>query len=100
MGPYHLCAGINFDRHECKVGVYFRDMEAWDIFYNSYRDNIEGQIGNRLVWTRHKTKGTAILIRPLAHNESDGWEKVFQQMISDLILMKDVFRSIPFSPCN
>lgn len=100
VGPYHLCTGISFSKHECKVGVYFRDVDVWDVFYNRHRENIEKQIGNRLIWARHKTKGSATLIRQLVFNETDSWEIVFQQMISDLILMKDVFRSIPYISCN
>ena len=100
VGPYHLCTGISFSKHECKVGVYFRDVDVWDVFYNRHREDIEKQIGNRLIWARHKTKGSATLIRQLVFNETDSWEIVFQQMISDLILMKDVFRSIPYISCN
>lgn len=100
VGPYHLCTGISFSKHECKVGVYFRDVDVWDVFYNRHREGIEKQIGNRLIWARHKTKGSATLIRQLVFNETDSWEIVFQQMISDLILMKDVFRSIPYISCN
>ena len=94
MGPYHLCAGINFNRHECKVAVYFRDVNVWDIFYNHHREDIEGKIGNRLIWSRHRTKGSAIIVRQKDFDETTGWEVVFQQMISDLIMMKDVFLSI------
>ena len=100
VGPYHLCTGISFSKHECKVGVYFRDVDVWDVFYNRHREDIEKQIGNRLIWARHKTKGSATLIRQLVFNETDSWEMVFQQMISDLILMKDVFHSIPYISCN
>ena len=100
VGPYHLCTGISFSKHECKVGVYFRDVDVWDVFYNRHREDIEKQIGNRLIWARHKTKGSATLIRQLVFNETDSWEIVFQQMISDLILMKDVFRYIPYISCN
>ena len=100
VGPYHLCTGISFSKHECKVGVYFRDVDVWDVFYNRHREDIEKQIGNRLIWARHKTKGSATLIRQLVFNETDSWEMVFQQMISDLLLMKDVFRSIPYISCN
>lgn len=94
VGPYHLCTGISFSKHECKVGVYFRDVDVWDVFYNRHKEDIESQIGNRLIWTRHKTKGSATLIRQLVFNETDSWEMVFQQMISDLLLMKRVFCSI------
>lgn len=100
VGPYHLNTGISFSRHECKVGVYFRDVDVWDVFYNRHKEDIESQIGNRLLWSRHKTKGSATLIRQFVLNESDSWEMVFQQMISDLLLMKDVFRSIPYISCN
>lgn len=100
VGPYHLCTGISFSKHECKVGVYFRDVDVWDVFYNRHREDIESQIGNRLIWAKHKTKGAATLIRQFVLNESDSWEMVFQQMISDLLLMKDVFRSIPYISCN
>ena len=100
VGPYHLCTGISFSKHECKVGVYFRDVDVWDVFYNRHREDIEKQIGNRLIWARHKTKGSATLIRQLVFNETDSWEIVFQQMISYLILMNDVFRSIPYISCN
>ncbi len=95
VGSYHLFAGISFSRHEYKVGVYFRDVDVWDDYYNRHREDIESQIGNRLIWARHKTKGSATLIRQLLFNEPDSWEIVFQQLISDLLLMKRVFRSIP-----
>jgi hypothetical protein len=31
------------------VGVYFRDVDVWDVFYNRHREDIEKQIGNRLI---------------------------------------------------
>ena len=100
VGPYHMFAGVSFGKHEYKVGVYFRDVDVWDDFYNRHREDIESQIGNRLVWARHKTKGSATLIRQLLFNEPDSWEIVFQQLISDLLLMKRVFRSIPVHSTN
>ena len=91
MGPYHLCCGINFKRHECKVEAFFRDVVAWDIYFDRYRERIETQIGEHLIWKKLQANGTASLVRVLDFNESQGWDKVFKQSISDLLLFKQVF---------
>ena len=91
VGPYHLFAGINFNRQECKVGAYFRDVNAWDIYYDYYSDKIDGIIGEQLEWKRHQTKGSASLVRYVKFDKSRNWENAFEQLISDLLLMKRVF---------
>ena len=93
MGPYHLCAGINFNKQEISVAAYFRDVDTWDIYYNRYKERIESQIGRQLNWKRLNTKGDAALVRHLIINGSKGWNDVFLQIISDLLLIKRVFGS-------
>ncbi len=93
MGPYHLCASIRFSKHECSVGAYFRDVDTWDIYYNRYREKIESQVGGKLNWKRLNTKGAADLVRHMKFDENGGWNIVFDQIISDLLLIKRVFGS-------
>lgn len=90
-GPYHLCFGINFKRQECNVEAYFRDLDAWDIYFNNYKESIESQIGHSLVWKKLGTKGAASLIRKMDFDESKGWDNVYKQAIVDLLLLKRVF---------
>lgn len=91
VGPYHLCFGIYFKRKECKVEAYFRDLKAYDIYFNDYKDSIESQIGHTLEWKKLETKAAGSLIRKMDFDESSGWEAVFEQAIKDLILLKQVF---------
>ena len=91
QGSYHLNVGINFDKHECKIGAYFRDLNAWDIYFNNYRDTIDSKIGEQLTWEKNQTKGSATLIRHLEFDRKNNWDIVFEQLISDLLLMKRVF---------
>lgn len=88
---FHLNSFIDFRKKECKVGVYFRDVDIWKN-YNNARDIIEHGIGNKLVWTEHKTKGSAYLITQIsAFDERSGWSKAFEIIISNLLLLKKVF---------
>ncbi len=91
VGPYALNAGINFNRQECRVSAYFRDVDAWDTYYDYYSDKIDGIIGEQLEWKRHQTKGSAALVRHVKFDKSRNWENAFEQLISDLLLMKRVF---------
>ena len=91
MGPYHLCVCINFNKHECKTEAYFRDVDAWDIYHESYSDQIEGLIGGPLEWKRLQTKGSAALVRRVKFDKSRNWENAFKCLISDLLLLKQVF---------
>ena len=93
MGPYHLCAGINFNKQEISVAAYFRDVDTWDIYYNRYKERLESQVGGQLNWKRLNTKGEAALVRHLNLSDPRGRNDVFQQIISDLLLIKRVFGS-------
>lgn len=93
MGPYHLCVSINFKNRECSVEAYFRDVDTWEIYNGRYKDSIENEIGQRLIWKKRTTKAAAILVRQLDFDESRGWRDVFEQSISDLLLLKHVFAS-------
>ena len=88
MGPYHLCAGINFNKQEISVAAYFRDVDTWDIYYNRYKERLESQVGGQLNWKRLNTKGEAALVRHLNLSDPRGRNDVFQQIISDLLLIK------------
>ena len=68
MGPYHLCAGINFNKQEISVAAYFRDVDTWDIYYNRYKERIKSQMGRQLNWKRLNTKGDAALVRHMNIN--------------------------------
>lgn len=92
-GAYHLCAGLNFKKQELSVAAYFRDVNAWDIYNSRYKEKIEAQIGKRLSWNRLMTKGEAAIIRHLQFSKSSDWVNVFEQIISDLLLLKHVFAS-------
>jgi 5-methylcytosine-specific restriction protein A len=88
---FHLNSLIDFKKKECKVGVYFRDVDIWKNYYDA-RDIIEQNIGNNLVWTGHKTKGSAYLITQLsAFDERNGWGKAFDTIINNLLLLKKEF---------
>lgn len=93
MGPYHLCAGINFNKQEISVAAYFRDVDTWDIYFNRYKERIESQVGRQLNWKRLNTKGEAAIVRHLEIDEPKRWDSVFNQIISDLLLIKRVFSS-------
>ena len=43
-GAYHLTLSVDFQKETCAVGVYFRDVESWDVYYSEYRETIEGNI--------------------------------------------------------
>lgn len=94
MGPYHLCAGINFKKQEISVAAYFRDVDTWDIYYNRYKERIEYQVGTQLNWKRLNTKGEAAIVRHLDIDEPKRWDSVFNKIISDLLLIKRVFGSL------
>lgn len=88
---FHLNSFIDFKKKECKVGVYFRDVDIWKNYYDE-RNVIEQNIGNNLVWTVHKTKGSAYLITQLsAFDERNGWSKAFETIINNLLLLKKEF---------
>ena len=88
---FHLNSFIDFKKKECKVGVYFRDVDIWKN-YNSARNIIEQNIGKNLVWTVHKTKGSAYLITHLsAFDENSGWDIAFEIIIKNLLLLKKEF---------
>lgn len=93
VGPYALNVGINFNRQECKVRAYFRDVDAWDIYYDYYSNKIDNLIGEPLEWKRHLTKGSATLIRQVKFDKSRNWENAFEQIITDLLQMKRIFGS-------
>lgn len=89
--PFHLNSLIDFKKKECKVGVYFRDVDIWKNYYDA-RDIIEQNIGNNLVWAVHKTKGSAYLITQLsAFDERNRWNDAFEIIISNLVLLKKEF---------
>lgn len=91
VGPYHLCFCVYFNRQECKVEAYFRDLKAYDIYFNQYKESIESQIGHPLEWKKLETKAAGSLIRIINFDENNGWHEVFEQAIKDLLLLKKVF---------
>ena len=88
MGPYHLCAGINFNKQEISVAAYFRDVDTWDIYYNRYKERIESQMGRQLNWKRLNTKGEAALVRQLSIHDVQGESDVCMKMISDCLWIR------------
>ena len=88
---FHLNSHIDFKKKVCKVGVYFRDVDIWKNYYDA-RDIIEQNIGNNLVWTVHKTKGSAYLITQIsAFDDRNGWSNASETIINNLLLLKKEF---------
>lgn len=90
-GAYHLTLSADFTHAKCAVGIYFRDVDAWDVYYNKYRETIEDNIGTELEWTRHKTKGSVYLIENHQVSNEEEWEDAFEFLITAALEMKHEF---------
>lgn len=90
-GAYHLTLSVDFQKETCAVGVYFRDVESWDVYYSEYREAIEDNIGTELEWTRHKTKASVYLIESHKVNNEEEWEDAFEFLVTAAIEMKHEF---------
>ena len=82
---------MDFQKETCAVGVYFRDVESWDVYYSEYREAIEDNIGTELEWTRHKTKASVYLIESHQVNNEEEWEDAFEFLVTAAIEMKQEF---------
>ena len=91
QGAYHIFLNVNFQNAKCSVGVYFRDVEAWDVYYNKYRDAIEDNIGTELEWNRHTTKGAAFLVKSFNLSDEGFWVDAFDFLVSAAVEMKREF---------
>ena len=90
-GAYHMTLSVDFQKETCAVGVYFRDVESWDVYYSEYRESIEDNIGTELEWTRHKTKASAYLTESHKVNNEEEWEDAFEFLVTAAIEMKHEF---------
>ena len=89
--PFHVVVGINFHRHEIRVGAYFSDIKAYDSYYKE-KSTIEDKIGRKLKWSRHQTKGSAFLYATADFDENYGWEDAFEVAIENMLLINNTFK--------
>lgn len=89
--PYHLFVGINFKRHEIRIGAYFRDLDVYSFYNQKLKGRIEDKIGKSLKWTRHQTKASALLYVDDDFDENQGWINAFKSIVHDMCLMKTAF---------
>ncbi|MCR5314380.1 MAG: DUF4268 domain-containing protein [Bacteroidaceae bacterium] len=90
--PFHIVAGINFERSEVRVGAYFHDVESYSFFYELNKELIEGRMGKLLAWRQHKTKASAYVYDTVDFDENHGWENAFDVIITRMLQMREQFR--------
>ena len=90
-GAYHIAISVDFQHDKCSVGVYFRDVDAWDVYYKNYKDSIEENIGAELEWKRHTTKGSSFLYESYDLSDEDFWKDAFNFLVRASIVMKREF---------
>jgi hypothetical protein len=89
--PFHIVAGINFQRFEIRVGVYFGNLVAYDSCHDWQRDWIESRLNRHLTWTRHHTKGSAYAFYSANFNKNGNWVNAYRVMITNMLKMKEAF---------
>lgn len=87
---YHLNSKINFKRQECRIGVYFFDVNEWHRYFAN-KDIIECHLGRTLEWDVKTTKGYAYWVETMPFDEKDGWDGVIKYLMSKMIIMKKEF---------
>lgn len=90
--PFHIVAGINFERSEVRVGAYFHDVESYLFFYDLNKELIEERMGKLLAWKQHETKASAYVYDTADFHENHGWEDAFDVIISRMLQMREQFR--------
>ena len=93
--PYHIVAGINFKRHEIRIGAYFSDLDAYLFYSEMLKGKVQRKIGKSLKWTRHQTKASAYLYDDDDFDENHGWENAYRSIVYDMCLMKAAFEFVP-----
>lgn len=96
--PFHIAVGINFARHEIRVGAYFSNVDIYKFFFEENKTQIEAHTGRMLTWKLHKTKGSAYLYDTADFDESHGWNKAYNVMIEDMLIMGKAFCNVPPKP--
>ena len=89
--PYNVVVGINFKKHEIRVGAYYRDLAAYKFCYDTQKTIIEGRINRRLKWTLHQTKASAYLYDSIDFDNNHGWDACYKIIIDDMLLIKKAF---------
>ncbi len=87
---YHIVLKINFEHKEIFVGAYFNNLGVYDEFYRK-KDLIETDLSCKLLWKRHKTKGSAYIVKNLDFTMDCGWDLICNSMIENAILLKKAF---------
>lgn len=93
--PYHLVVGVNFKKHEIRVGVYFRDLDAYLFYCEMLKNGIERKIGRCLKWSRHETKASAYLYDSADFDANHGFENAFEVMANRMLQIKSAFNFVP-----
>ena len=96
--PFHITVGVNFARHEIRIGAYFNSVDAYRFFYDNNKTQIEENVGRLLKWKLHNTKGSAFLYDTANFDETHGWEKAYSIMIGDMLMMVRAFCNVPSLP--
>ena len=96
--PYTIVAHINFSRHEIRVGAYFGNVDAYKFFYKENKTWIEALTGRLLTWKLHQTKGSAYLDDTADFDETHGWDKAYNVLIDDMLMMERAFCNVPSKP--
>lgn len=88
---YCITLSVDFSNDQCSVASKFLDVEAWDVYYNKYREVIEDNMGTELEWERLKTKASSKLIERYNLNDENCWEDAFDFLVSAAVEMKREF---------
>ena len=90
--PFGIVVGINFPRKEIRVGAYFNNLDSYNFLHTYGKRWIEGNMGRRLMWKKHKTKASAFYYATADFDENGyNWEEVYKMVVEIMLKMKSAF---------
>lgn len=89
--PYHIVAGINFQRKEIRVGAYFSNLDSYQFWSQYGKIWLESYLDSRLVWKKFETKGSAFLNKTADFDQQHGWNNAYKVMAETMLKMKRAF---------
>ena len=91
--PYQICIKINFKTQLVAIQAYFNNMYVYDDFFTQHRATIESMINKHLIWEKKTTKAYALLKLDISSclNDTNNWDGICNDIISNAILMKQIF---------